>query len=396
MRCVRVVLVTGKGGVGKTTLAAATALAAADRGARTLLVSTDAAHSLGDVLATRLDAEPTPVAPNVDGVHLDGRRELERSWGIVADYLRRLLGWADLDRLHVDELVVVPGLDHLLALAALRGLVEDGRWDAVVVDCAPSADSLRLLTLPDVLRWYIDRLVGRNGLLSGWARRRVERTLAVPPPGDEVISSVTDLTDELSRLRDTLAAAVTTARIVVTPERVVVAEAQRTLAYLALYGYAVDAILVNRVPGPALGIPALEPWVRSQETQLGVIRDTLLAAATAEGAAPAAGADRRRSAPLRGRGAVRRARSARRRCRAALALEITTDGDESFVRVPVNGVDRRDIQVERSFDELVLTLGEYRRNVRLPDRLRDQEVVRAGLIDGNLEVVFGSEASRVG
>ena len=264
----RLVLVTGKGGVGKTTLAAATAVSAAKRGARTLVVSTDAAHSLGDVLAAPLSGDPVTVSPGLDALHLDGRRELERSWLAISDYLRRLIGWADIDRLHVDELMVVPGLDQLLALARLRSLAEQGRWDAIIVDCAPSADSLRLLTLPDVLRWYVDRVFGSNGVIGGWARRRVQRGLSIPMPGDEVFDSVADLTDQLQRLQELLTQAVTTARIVVTPERVVVAEAQRTLAYLALYGYAVDAVLVNRLLGPELAVPELQQWRNAQDAQI--------------------------------------------------------------------------------------------------------------------------------
>ena len=170
----RVVLVSGKGGVGKTTLAAATAIAASKRG-RTLLVSADAAHSLGDVLGQKLGPDPTPVAPHLDGLHLDGRLELERSWSAIADYLRDLLGWSNLDRLRIDELVVLPGLDQLLALSRLRSLAEEGHWDAIVVDSAPSADTLRLLSLPDVLQFYVDRLFGHDGVIGGWARRRFER-----------------------------------------------------------------------------------------------------------------------------------------------------------------------------------------------------------------------------
>ena len=166
----RVILVTGKGGVGKTTLSAATAVAAARQAARTLLVSTDAAHSVCDVIDRPLGAEPEPVAPRFDAVQLDGRHELQRSWASIADYLHRTLGWAEIHRLQVDELMVVPGLDQLVALARLRALVRDDRWDVIVVDCAPSADSLRLLMLPDVLQWYIDRLFGANGLSGSWMR----------------------------------------------------------------------------------------------------------------------------------------------------------------------------------------------------------------------------------
>jgi arsenite-transporting ATPase len=391
---VRLVLVTGKGGVGKTTLAAATAVSAAKRGARTLVVSTDAAHSLGDVLAAPLSGDPVTVSPGLDALHLDGRRELERSWLAISDYLRRLIGWADIDRLHVDELMVVPGLDQLLALARLRSLAEQGRWDAIIVDCAPSADSLRLLTLPDVLRWYVDRVFGSNGVIGGWARRRVQRGLSIPMPGDEVFDSVADLTDQLQRLQELLTQAVTTARIVVTPERVVVAEAQRTLAYLALYGYAVDAVLVNRLLGPELAIPELQQWRNAQDAQI-------LAIDQAFAPLPRLTAEYRQFEPIGIHALSELGREVYDdvdplgQLAAQPALQITTTARESMVRMPVHSSDRDDIQLHRVEDDLVVTLGTYRRSIRLPDQLRMQEVVRAGLADGHLEVVFAG-ASNVG
>jgi arsenite-transporting ATPase len=387
---VRVVLVTGKGGVGKTTLAAATAVEAAARGTRTLVASTDAAHSLGDVLCARLGADPAAVAPDLDAVQIDGRRELERSWEAIAEYLRRLLGWAELDRLRVDELVVIPGLDQLLALARLRSLAEEGRWDAIVVDCAPSADSLRLLTLPEVLRWYVDRLFGRSGMFPTWARRRMERTFSVPAPGDDVFSSLSELTDELDGFRSILQQATTTARIVVTPERVVVAEARRTLAYLALYGYAVDAVLVNRTPGILASSPPLERWLRSQEAQLATIDQTF-------SPVPRLLVRHRLDEPIGidALGEIGRELYAEQDPLACLcdrpALDITTAGAESTVRVPVDGVERDDILLERVGDELVVTLGTYRRTIPLPDRLRPEDITRAGLVDGQLEIVFGGD-----
>ncbi len=390
----RLVLVTGKGGVGKTTLAAATAVCSAERGARTLVVSTDAAHSLGDVLAVPLDSDPLNVAPGLDGLHLDGRRELEQSWSAISEYLRRLIGWADIDRLHVDELMVVPGLDQLLALARLRSLAEQERWDAIVVDCAPSADSLRLLTLPDVLRWYVDRVFGSNGVIGGWARRRVQRGLAIPMPGDDVLGSITDLTDQLQRLRELLTRAVTTARVVVTPERVVVAEAQRTLAYLALYGYAVDAVLVNRVLGPELALPQLRQWRNAQDAQLSAIDHSFAPL-------PRLTAEYRQVEPIGVQALSELGREvygdADPLAQLAVqpALQITTSACESMVRMPIHSVERNDIHLHRVADDLVVTLGTYRRSIRLPDQLRMQEVVRAGLADGHLEVVFAG-ATNVG
>ena len=380
----RVVLVTGKGGAGKTTLSTATATLAAQRGTRTLLVSTDGAHSLEDVLQCSLGPEPAPLAENLDAVQLDGRHELQRSWSSIIEYLRRLVGITELDRLQADELVVIPGLDQLVALGRLRALVDSGAWDAVVVDCAPSADTLRLLALPDVLRWYVERLFGRRGTLSRWARRRLERTLAVPAPDESIVSSVSAITEELAGLRAALDGGHTTARIVITPERMVMAEAQRTLAYLALYGYAVDAVFVNRCPAAGhasaasrahletidatfAALPRLRVRHRAEEP-LGL--DALLGVGTElYGSCD----------PL--------ARLAHRP-----PLEITSRGDESMVRLAVPGMARDQIELERDGDELVIALGAHRRSVVLPEGLRDRGIVRAGLEGQHLEIVFGERA----
>jgi arsenite-transporting ATPase len=383
----RVILVTGKGGVGKTTLSAATALTAAARGAGVLLVSTDEAHSLEDVLLQRLGPEPTPIASGLEGLQLDGRYELQRSWSTIADYLRRLLGVTDLDNLHVDELVMVPGLDQLVALSRLRELVDSRRWDAIVVDCAPSADTLRLLALPEVLSWYVDRLLGPRRTVSRWALRKLERTFAVPLPDDNVLTSVTAMTDELTGLRSSLDGGATTARVVVTPQRMVIAEAQRTLSYLALYGYEVDAVLVNRVAPSEREDDPLRERVDTA--------DQLARIDAGFGSLPRLVCQRRATEPL-GTEALRQigeevfadadplARLATRP-----AVEITSRGRDSVVRLPVGGVERDRIGVEHERDELTVTLGAHRRTVMLPDALRRRQVVRAGIDGEHLEVVFG-------
>ena len=388
---VRVVLLTGKGGVGKTTLAAATAVAAARQGARTLLISTDAAHSVCDVLDQPLGAEPVAVAPGLDAVQLDGRYELQRSWAAIADYLHRALGWAEIHRLHVDELMVVPGLDQLVALARLRALVLDGSWDTLIVDCAPSADSLRLLMLPDVLRWYIDRLFGESGITGAWMRRRVARTLSIPTPDDQVLDSIQEITRELSGLRAMLGEAATTARVVVTPERLVIAEAQRTMAYLALYGYQVDAVLVNRVAGDEFALPELERWRAMEQAQLDTIDRSF-------DPLPRLRVRRRYAEPIgldmleevgdelyAGLDPVARLSD-------KPAFELDTQGAESRVRLFAPGFVRDQIALERDGAELIVTLGEHRRAVQLPDTLQYQDVVRAGRDGAYLEVVFGEKA----
>ena len=386
----RIVLVTGKGGVGKTTVSAATAVAVAERGARTLVVSTDAAHSLSDVLGCRLGPDPTSVAPNLEALHLDGRCELERSWASIAEYLRRVLGRTELDELRAEELLVIPGLDQLLALARLRSFVQQKRWDAIVIDCAPSADSLRLLALPDVLTFYLERVFGKSGLLGTWTRRRIERVLAVPVPDEGVIASVAQLAEEITRIGALFQSATTTARIVLTPEQVVVAEGQRTLAYLALYGYSVDAVVVNRVLGSEVDGTALQPWRDAQRVQLDAIDRAFAPLALL----------RARQRPTEPIGTDELGRVGRElygeldplgRLAGQEAMQIVTSPDETILRLPAAGVEREDIRLERVGGDLLVTLGGYRRAIPLPDGLRAKSIRRAGIADGHLEIVFGGE-----
>jgi arsenite/tail-anchored protein-transporting ATPase len=384
----RIVLVMGKGGVGKTTFSAATALRAATRGpGRVLVASTDAAHSLAEALGTEVGCEPTEVAPNLDAVQLDGRHELQRSWSTISDYLAELLDVVDLDRLHTAELLVLPGLDQLLALARLRDFASEGTWRGLVVDCAPSADSLRLLSLPDVLDWYLTRIFGRSGMIRSRVRRNIERTLSITSPSDRVLTSVSDLTSQLSGFRSTLEQAVTTARIVVTPEHLVVAEGQRTMSYLALYGYPVDAVLINRVLAADPGSPLLEAWHANQTQQLKRIDEAF-------SPLPQVHAQIRPCEPIGLEDLAEVGlelygdQDPLRRMSTLGAVTISSEGTDAFVRIPVSGIERGDISVEREGAELTIGLGAHRRVIALPDAFADQQVLRAGVNHDMLEVVF--------
>jgi arsenite-transporting ATPase len=393
IRSVRVVLMMGKGGVGKTTLSAATALKASALGHRTLLVSTDAAHSLADALDVELGADPVNVIGCLDAVQLDGRYELERSWPAIAQYAHSLLGMVEISRLHAEELLVVPGLDQLLALSRLRTFMTDGRWESVVVDCAPSADSLRLLSLPEVLDWYASRLFGRDGTVRARVRRTLERTLSINAPSDEVVASVTDLSRMLAELRRTLVDADTTARLVITPERLVIAEAQRTTSYLALYGYGVDALLVNRVIDPDETAPEMSRWREYQRQQLAGLPETfgsltrlvcplLPSEPIGVDALLDVGDELYHLADL----------DPLARLSPASHMAISAVGDGAVVRIPVGGLNHGDIDLQRSGTDLMVRLGPYRQAVTLPDGLKRREVVRAFVIDGALQIEFAGAA----
>ncbi|MFP5070333.1 ArsA family ATPase [Pseudonocardia nantongensis] len=273
----RVVLFTGKGGVGKTTLAAATAALLAGSGRTALVVSTDPAHSLGDALDVDLGPEPIEVAENLSAVHIDARTLLEGAWGELQGHLRTMLAGAGVDELVADELTVLPGVEDLLALVEVQRLADTGDYDVVVVDCGPTAETLRLLTLPEALSGYLERLFP--------AHRRAVRGLVANLAGakndgagwERTVEALGSLADQLAGLRAMLVdRSRTSIRLVLTPERVVAAETRRTLTALALHELRVDALMANRVmpgPPPSLRGPAAR-WLRERATeQQAVLRE---------------------------------------------------------------------------------------------------------------------------
>src|SRR5947199_3174658 len=265
----RVLLFTGKGGVGKTTTSAATAVHAARRGLKTLVLSTDPAHSLADAFGVELRHDPTEIEAGLYGQQVDTQRAFEDSWREVQQYLRDVLEQGGVDPLEAEELTVLPGADEVLALLELRAQVESGRWDVVVVDCAPTAETLRLLALPGALGWYMDRVFPRERRVVRTLRPVLSQLAGLPMPPDKVFAAVERLHAELSDVRDLLVDPTTTSvRLVLTPESVVVAEARRTLTSLSLYGYRVDGVVANRVIPTGGADPWMQGWVAAQRRQL--------------------------------------------------------------------------------------------------------------------------------
>ena len=276
----RIVLFTGKGGVGKTTLAAATAARLARSGGKALVISTDPAHSLGDALGVELGARPREVEPGLFGAHLDSRALAEGAWNELRAHLRTVLAGAGVDELVADELTVLPGVEDLLALAEVRRAAGSGPWESVIVDCGPTAETLRLLALPQAIAGYLERLYPAHrravrGLLAGVANgapttSRVGAAGAAVRRWDSAAEALSQLADMLAGLRDMLADHDTTSvRLVLTPERLVAAETRRTMTALALHGLRVDGVIANRlVPpiAPSYRGPAAR-WIRERRAE---------------------------------------------------------------------------------------------------------------------------------
>lgn len=387
----RVILVTGKGGVGKTTVSAATAIRAADLGYRTLVTSTDPAHSLADAFQVPLGDEPTQVSANLWAQQIDAQRRLEESWGDVRDHLTEFFDWSGLKGVEAEELTVFPGMDELFALASVREHVRSGEYDAVIVDCAPTAETLRLLSLPEVMSWYMEKIFPVGRRMAKVVRPVMSRVSTMPIADDRVFASVARFYERLEGIREILAdPAITTARLVMNPEKMVISEARRTYTYLGLFGYMVDAAVVNRVLPDAVTDPYFKRWREIQQEHL-----TDVEAGFADVAIrklrlfdeEMVGAERLRlvGEELYGEEDPIVPMSEHR------PFRVEDDGDDVVLVMTVPFAERHEVDVMRHADELFVTVGPYRRSIVLPDSLKRRQVTRAHLAEGQLRVTFGLE-----
>ena len=402
----RIVLFTGKGGVGKTTTAAATAVQAARQGIKTLVMSTDAAHSLGDALgvdlATAAD-NPDPVVdpvvevePGLYALQLSAAHSVRRSWRSVQDYLLTVLNSLGVDPVVAEEMTELPGADEIVALLELRAQVESGPWDLVIVDCAPTAETLRLLALPEALTWHLERLMpAQRGLLRR-LRPAAAAAAGLPLPAAEVLESLRRWREALQDIRSILTAETTSVRLVLTPERVVIAESRRTLTSLRLYGFAVDQVMVNRV-FPAADSPESDQestdtawvagWNEAQQRGLSEVRrsfEPLPIVITPYLSHEPVGADALAALAQARTGEIRDV------LMMAPALGMTVRPEEGgyLLTLPLPLVTAAEVDLKRRDDELLVAVGDHRRVLSLPSVLRRCVVTGATVRDATLRVRF--------
>jgi len=387
----RVLLFTGKGGVGKTTTAAATALRCGESGLRTLVLSTDPAHSLADAFGVELGPLVAPVAEGLWGQQLDPQDRMEDSWAEIQRYLVEVFRWAGVEAIEAEELSVVPGLDEVFALADIREHASSGDWDVLVVDCAPTAETIRLLSLPDILGRYMERVFPIGRRVSRVVSPLVARMTTLPVADDGVFAATERFYERLAGVREILGdGRRTSVRLVVNPERVVIAEARRTHTYLSLFGYHVDAVVANRLLPDDVSDPWFARWKALHAEHLATID---------EGFAPVpvlrvalqpdepVGLDALRSFA----NALYGDEDPTARFGVSDPLRVSQRGGGAVLEIDLPFTDREEIELGRRGDELLVRVGPYRRAMILPDSLRRRSVAGARLQDGRLEVEFVPE-----
>lgn len=391
----RVLLFTGKGGVGKTSVAAATAARAARAGQRTLVMSTDPAHSLADAFGTDLSSGPAQVAERLEAEQIDPSQRLEENWRDIQDYLVSLLAWAGVGEVEAEELSVIPGLEEVFSLIDVRRHVDAGEHDLLVVDCAPTGETLRLLSLPDVLGWYIERIFPVERKVARAVRPVLGRMTTMPLPEDETMGSIERLYRDLEAVRTILTDGErTSVRLVVNAERMVVAEARRTFTYLHLFGYHVDGVVVNRLLPEEVSDPYFARWKQRQAEHLQTIEEGFdgLPVLTAPllddepvGAAALTGlADHLYNG---------QAPTDVLANREPMHFEPEDGGYRLGLSLPF--VDKDEVDLLRRGDELYVKIGAYTRSIVLPAALRRCEVVSAGFSGDRLQIEFATATAEM-
>ena len=257
----RVLLYSGKGGVGKTTVSAATAIHSAERGHRTILISTDQAHNLSDILEVPLSGSPAEVVPGLDAIEMDLHLELENYWGEIQEYVSSFLKSQGFEDLVAEEFAILPGLEELFSLLKVTQLEREGKYEVVIIDCAPTGNTLRMLSFPDVIQWYMEKFYTLDRKLIRLFRPLAEKIRKVQLPGEQVIDSAEFLYREIREAARILTDPETASiRLVANPERIVLKETERALTSLSLFGYSVDGVIMNRFVGGSDDHEALKAW----------------------------------------------------------------------------------------------------------------------------------------
>lgn len=396
----RVIVHTGKGGVGKTSISAATALRCAEMGLKTIVISTDTAHSLGDAYDKAIGPEPVLLAPNLWAQEIDARYSMDKYWGKVQTYMAALFSRQGVEDVVAEEVTILPGLEEGASLLWINEYFNQKEYDVLIVDAAPTAETIRLLSLPDVTRWWLERFLRLTRgikVVSDTVRgvRNVFRREKIQP--DQVEDK--DAWDQVESLFDMLEGVRTlltdpeyaSMRLVVNAERMVIKETQRTYTYLNLYGYATDAVLVNRIIPDEVTDPFFEGWKKRQKENLEFVTEAF-------GGLPVLKAPMFKE-EMGGLDGLRKLadtlygdknpseRLSTTGIHRIEKVEDAADGTKYIMHVPLGFAQKTDLDLYRSRDEITLRVGPYRRNIVLPAILHDLEL-EAKFEPPNLHVRF--------
>ena len=391
----RIIFYTGKGGVGKTTIAAATGMKLAQLGYRTIVISLDVAHSLRDAFDSDAAADTLiqtekqiPVGENLWIQEINIQEAIAEYWDEVYNYIRSLLNRSGLETLVAEEIAVFPGMEEICALLYINQYVREKTYDVIILDCAPTGESLRFVSIPTTLEWYMNRIFKLERNLAKVAGPVIERVSNVPLPRDTYFQNIQDLFDKLEGIDGVLTdPKITTVRLVTNPEKIVIKETQRAFMYFCLYGLCIDAVIINRIFPEGVDADYFQLWKQTQRHyiqeashyfsdvpiwKVNLFSDEIIGKAGLQQLADSLYADinpaerfsERRPYQFQERNGI---------------YQLT-------MRLPF--LTKKDIELTKHGDELIVTIGGFKRHVALPRSLANRRTTGAKLSGEQLVITF--------
>ncbi len=387
----RIILFTGKGGVGKTSIAAATAYRCAELGHKTMIYSTDAAHSLTDSFNKEIGKKRVNITRNLCAQEIDVNEELKNNWGPIKDFIQQFLRYRGFENIIADELAVFPGMEEVFSLLELKKRYVEGFFDVIIIDCAPTGETLRLLAGPDIAKWYMEKIFHIERKVFKAVRPVANRFVDMPLPGDDVFDSMQGLYKNLIGVKEVLTdREVSSIRIVLNPEKMVIKESQRAYTFLNLFGYMVDAVIANRLLPQEVRDPYYVEWKKIQKIYMKEIKNYFHPLPVL-------------SSKLWNKEIIGQSLLAK------MAEEVYGDDDPSQIyckEKPIeikssNGsyylllklpfADKKDLDMWVNGDELIIQYKNFKRNITLPRALASLELKEAVLKNNMLKVRFGGD-----
>ncbi len=376
----RIILFTGKGGVGKTTIAAATALKCSKLGYKTIVISADPAHSLSDSFQQNIKPYPTKIRENLYAMEINVEYEIEKNWDSIIKYLKTLFISKGLDDVIAEELAILPGFDELASL--FHVLSHSNRFDVIILDCAPTGETLRLLSLPEVMSWYMNKFFGIERKLLKVVKPIAKPIIDAPLPSDDVLDAVEDLYVRITKLKDVLMSRDTTVRLVMNPEKMVIKESERAFTYLNLFGYIVDCIIVNKVFPEDIG-GYLSKWIEIQRKYITEIQERfpvpIFKVKFRETEIIGNMLDDLSEELYNGRNPTEVFCERK-------PMEIKKEGEETIISIKLPFVSKEDLKVLKKGDELIVITNGWKRIILLPRSLATKEPIGAKFINDELKI----------
>jgi len=387
---VRIILYTGKGGVGKTSVAAATACCIAKRGKKVLIMSTDQAHSLGDVFGVKLSNTPIKISDNLEAIEVDALIENQVIWGNIKGYIEKLMLLKTEKSIEIEELLVFPGFEDLISLLKIKKISDENNYEVLIVDCAPTGETMSLLKFPEVFKWWMEKFFPMKRKAAKIAKPIIDHTIRIPLPDEKTFDEIENLYKKIDELHELmLQKDKVSLRIVTTPEKIVIKEAKRNFSYLHLYDFNVDAIIVNKIISKEGGIGYFEKWMKLQSENLKDISESFSKVPIFK--AELMHSEVRDYAILLNMGeSLFKEVFAEKVFFKDKIFEIEKSRiDESYyLNINMPFIDKKELNLLQKGDEISISIKNEKRNFMLPQKLHSKKIIKANYEEGKLKIQF--------